>query len=170
MNHKSIIALTFPGGQSIGNPVASQGLTDIGSLLSQLLQVAIFLAGFLAFIWFVWGALQYLFAGGNKENLGKARARMTWAIVGLVMTLLAYLVAQFAGQILQPKPGQVPLPGFSLVPIAYAQSANPSPIDISQEFGFGQVKDLGQGLGLLVGAGFFNRQRGSSDIFSSWSF
>ena len=77
----------------------------LGDIISRFFEVAIFLAGFLAFFWLVWGAFQYIFAGGNKENLAKARGRITWAIVGLILTILAFLVAQFAQQILQPRGG-----------------------------------------------------------------
>lgn len=76
--------------------------SKLGDILSGLFEIAIFLAAFLAFFWFVWGAFQYIFAGGNKENLAKARARITWAIVGLIITLLAFLIAQFTQQILLP--------------------------------------------------------------------
>src|SRR5438477_256368 len=102
--------------------------TNLSSLMSGFFQIGFYLATFLAFIWFVWGAFQYIFAGGDKEKLGKARARITWAIVGLIIVALAFLVAQYAGQILKPNNGQVPLPGFSLIPVAYA-------FDIGNEFG-----------------------------------
>ncbi len=123
----------------------------LGDLLSGLFEIAILLAGFLAFIWFVWGAFQYIFAGGNKENLAKASSRMTWAIVGLVITILAFFIAQFAGQILQPKPGQVPLPGFTLIPVVYA-----APVDIKEEFGLATPKttNLGDAFSLLVTPAF----------------
>src|SRR4051812_31209974 len=100
MSH--LLELSFQGGKSIPNPTPQ--FNNLGDLLSGLFEIAILLAGFLAFIWFIWGAFQYIFAGGNKEDLGKARGRMTWAIVGLIMTILAFLIAQFVGQILQPKP------------------------------------------------------------------
>lgn len=74
----------------------------LNDVISPLLEVIMMLAVFLAFIWFVWGAFHYIFAGGNKDELGKARKRMTWAIVGLIITLLAYLLAQFVAEILRP--------------------------------------------------------------------
>lgn len=117
--------------------------TQLGDVLTKALELVVFLAAFLAFFWFVWGAFHYIFSGGNKEELSKAKKRMTWAIVGLILVLLAYVIAQFAGQILQPKPGYV-LPGFSLIPTAYAA------VDIGDQFGFGDVKSLGQGTSRLV--------------------
>lgn len=74
----------------------------LGDVLSQFLLLAYFLIVFLAFIWFVWGAFQYILARGDKEQLARAKARIIWAIVGLVVFLLAYTLTQLAEQILQP--------------------------------------------------------------------
>lgn len=97
------LALTFPGGQVITDPQSK--FTDLAGLISGLLEIVFFLAAFLAFFWLVWGAFQYIFAGGNKEKLAEARGRITWAIVGLVLVAVAFLVAQWAGQILKPRFG-----------------------------------------------------------------
>ena len=114
--------------------------TKLGTIITNALDLVIFLAAFLAFFWFVWGAFHYIFSGGNKEQLGKARSRMTWAIVGLILVLLAYLIAIFASEILRPKNG---LP-FSLIPTAYAA------VDIKKEYAFGDIESLGQGTSRLV--------------------
>lgn len=84
------------------SPVANK-FTNLGGVVSGLLEITFMLAFFLAFFWLVWGAFQYIFSGGNKENLAKARGRITWAIVGLLLVSIAFLVAQFAVEILQPK-------------------------------------------------------------------
>lgn len=90
------IALQFPGGENIPNP---QGLRpefkDLGSFLTQLLNVVFIFAGFLMLIWLTWGVLQYIFAGGNKEGLTKARSRITWAIVGFLIVVIAFALSQF---------------------------------------------------------------------------
>lgn len=81
----------------------------LGAILSDLFIIALYLAIFLTFFWLVWGTFQYLFAGGNKESLAKARSRITWAIVGFIIILLAFAITQYAAQILQPRFG-IPLP------------------------------------------------------------
>lgn len=119
---------------------------QLGTVITDLFEIIFFLATFLSFFWFVWGAFQYILAGGDKEKLGRARSRITWAIVGLCIVLLSFFITQFVGQILQPKPGQIPLPGFSLIPTAYAQ------VNIGDEFGLATPKttNLGEAVGLLV--------------------
>jgi hypothetical protein len=81
------------------------GETKLGEVLSQLLIVIYFIATFLAFFWLVWGAFQYITAGGEKEKLAQARSRIIWAIAGLLIVLAAFMVAQFTQQILQPRGG-----------------------------------------------------------------
>lgn len=77
--------------------------TKLGNVLSSLFEVIIVIAVVLSFFWLVWGAFHYLFAGGNKEELAKARNRIIWAIVGLLLVMLSFLIAQLAVQILHPQ-------------------------------------------------------------------
>lgn len=116
--------------------------TNLGSFINQLLPIIFYLSAFLAFFWLIWGAFQYIVAGGDKENLAKARSRITWAIIGLILVLLAFLVAQFAEQIVTPKPGKGS--PFSLTKTVSAA------VKIEDEFAFGDVKSLSQGVDRLV--------------------
>lgn len=86
------------------NPLAGR-FNKLGDILSAFLQIIFYLAIFLAFAWLAWGAFQYLLAGGKKEELAKARARITWAIIGLIIILLSYTLTQFGAEILQYRGG-----------------------------------------------------------------
>lgn len=101
------LALKLPGGNTVDSldPVNTR-FPDLASLISLLLNIVFYAAGFLAFYYLVWGALSYIMAQGNKENLAKARARITWAIIGLIIVLLAFLIARFATEIFPPSPGR----------------------------------------------------------------
>mgnify|MGYP001567243384 FL=1 len=137
------LALSLPQFGSIDNPpglVFSGSSGNLGSVLSSLFEIAFFIAAFLAFFWLVWGAFQYIYAGGNKENLAKARSRITWAIVGLLLVAVAYIVSQFAQQILQPRTG---------TPILFVSPAYAA-VDIGGEFAFGDIQTLGEGVTRLV--------------------
>lgn len=75
---------------------------NLSDILSGLLNIAFYAAVFAAFYFLVWGALAYIMAQGQKEDLAKARARITWALVGLMVILLAYFIARFVAEILGP--------------------------------------------------------------------
>ncbi len=77
----------------------------LGDLLSVFINIAFFAAVFLSFTYLIWGAISYIMAQGKKEDLAKARARITWAILGLIIVLLAFFVAKFVAEVLQPKGG-----------------------------------------------------------------
>ncbi len=100
------LALKLPGGNEITGPEnLNKNFTNLASVLSNLLNIAFYVAVFLAFYFLVWGAFAYIMAQGKKEDLAKARARLTWAIIGLIVVLLAYLLAKFASEIFPAKGG-----------------------------------------------------------------
>lgn len=88
------------------NPVPQ--FKTLGDFLSGLLNIIFYIAIFLAFYFLVWGAFQYMMAQGKKEELGKARSRISWALVGLMVVFLAYLIAKFAFEIFPPTKGGSP--------------------------------------------------------------
>jgi hypothetical protein len=116
------------------------GDTTAGQIISQFFTVGYFIVGFLAFYWLVWGVFQYILARGDKEQLAHARARIIWAIVGLVLFALAFSITQFVQEIF-PSKTKSPI---SLVSVAYAE------VNIGNEFGFGNIKNLGEGTSILV--------------------
>ena len=94
------ISLTLPGGNSVDNPTDFKPqFTDISSIISELLNIAFYIAAFLAFYWLVWAAFQYILASGNKESLAKARERIKWALIGLAVIFASFSLAQLGGEI-----------------------------------------------------------------------
>jgi hypothetical protein len=101
------LALKLPDGSTITPAVKTGGSAVIqeattGGVLSPLLNIVFLIAFVLMFVWMVWGTFQYIFAGGNKEALAKARSRITWAIVGFCIVLLAFTIQQWAKEIFPP--------------------------------------------------------------------
>lgn len=79
--------------------------STIGDVVSGLLNIFFYIAGFLAFYYLVWGAIAYIMAKGEKEGLAKARERIRWAIIGLLVIFMAYFIATYASEIFLPKGG-----------------------------------------------------------------
>lgn len=80
-----------------------------GDVISGLFNITFYLATFLAFFWIVWAAFQYIAAGGDKQKLAQARSRITWALVGLLIIALAFLIAKYIAEILKPVGTIIPL-------------------------------------------------------------
>lgn len=109
MIHNTILqlALTLPGGNIVTGPdeLKQKGFVDLASFISPLLNIVFYIAAFLAFYYLVWGAFQYILAGGKKEELAKARQRISWALVGLIVVFLAYFIAKYGAEIFPFKGG-----------------------------------------------------------------
>ncbi|OGE37132.1 hypothetical protein A3B42_00945 [Candidatus Daviesbacteria bacterium RIFCSPLOWO2_01_FULL_38_10] len=105
----NMVSVQIPGFGNIPQPdPLGTKFPDLGSIISSFLNIIFFLAVFLAFYWLVWGAWAYIFAGGEKESLAKARNRIKWAIIGMLVTLMSFLIAKYAGEIFTPGRGGVP--------------------------------------------------------------
>lgn len=67
---------------------------SIGDLISEFLPLVLTIAGALVLLYLLWGGLQYIFSQGDPKEVQKARSRMTYAIIGLVVLVVAFLVLQ----------------------------------------------------------------------------
>lgn len=60
-------------------------IKNIGDLISAAIGAAFLIAFLLVFVMLVWGGIQWITSGGDKENTQKARDRITHALVGLAI-------------------------------------------------------------------------------------
>lgn len=77
-----------------------KGYTDIGRFISNVIEVAFIIAVIAVLAMIVWGAVEWIFSGGNKEGLANARNRILHALVGLAILAVAFALAQVAAQFL----------------------------------------------------------------------
>jgi hypothetical protein len=68
------------------------GATGIFTTISN---VMLFLVGAVSVIMVVVGGLRYVISGGNSASVGAAKNTILYAIVGLVIALLAYAIVNF---------------------------------------------------------------------------
>lgn len=95
----------IPGLKDIFDNRPAAQFKTLGDFLSGLLNIVFYIAVFLAFYYLVWGALAYLMAQGKKEDLAKARSKITWALIGLMVVFLAFFIAKFGSEIFKSKGG-----------------------------------------------------------------
>lgn len=69
-------------------------IPDLGDVLTFLIRGFFILAGIMALLFLLLGALSWVTSGGNKENVDKARDKITAAILGLILivAVLAIIV------------------------------------------------------------------------------
>ncbi len=66
--------------------------TNIGSLISAVVGLAIVLAALMAFLYLVWGGIEWISSGGDKAGMEAARSRITAAFVGLAIVAAAWAI------------------------------------------------------------------------------
>jgi hypothetical protein len=51
-------------------------------------------------IMFLYAAIEWIISGGEKDKIGSARKRMTWAVIGLAALSLTFVASRVIGGIL----------------------------------------------------------------------
>lgn len=75
--------------------------TNFGTMFSSILNVVMLVAALLVFGYMIWGGVEWITSGGDKNKAEGARNKLTAAIIGLVIIAASYavvtLVVQFLG-------------------------------------------------------------------------
>ena len=76
------------------------GYTDISKFINNIITLAFIIAVIIVLFMLVWGAIEWIFSGGNKDNVANARNRIIHALVGFAILAVAFAIARLAGQFL----------------------------------------------------------------------
>lgn len=60
-------------------------IKNVGDLISAAIGSAFLISFLLVFVMLIWGGVQWITSGGDKDNTQKARDRITHALVGLAI-------------------------------------------------------------------------------------
>jgi amino acid transporter len=75
-----------------------------GSLFTEyfilLWRAAITIGAILVIVYFVWGAIEWITAGGDSGKIEKARQRIFNAILGLILLVASFAIVGFVGALL----------------------------------------------------------------------
>jgi hypothetical protein len=75
------------------NPAnVSGGKDGIVKLIIQIAQLATFIFAAVAVLFLVWGGVQYVTSGGDDGRVKNAKNTILYAIIGLIITIVAYAV------------------------------------------------------------------------------
>lgn len=87
--------------------------TELGVIIGNALTIVFVIAVIAVLFMLVIGAFQWITSGGDKEAVGKARGRITSALVGLAILALAFLIVKIAGGIVNIDLLNLKLPSLS---------------------------------------------------------
>lgn len=87
------VSQIYAAPQPISNDPAT--LEDLEKLFVNFLSVASAIGGFIAFTVILAGGFRYITAQGDPKAIAAARSTLTWAIVGLALMIVAWLLINF---------------------------------------------------------------------------
>jgi hypothetical protein len=71
------------------------GSRDLRATVGSIINVALSLLGVIVLVIIIYGGFLWMTAGGNDERVGEAKKWIFGGIIGLVIILCAYAIAQF---------------------------------------------------------------------------
>jgi Type IV secretion system pilin len=91
---------TCIGGSCITNPVSTGTVqaptTGVAAFwISRFFLFTLPIVGIIGFLFFLWSGFSFLMSRGDPKGLAAAKARLTYAIAGLIVVFIAYSLAQF---------------------------------------------------------------------------
>ncbi len=87
---QSLKALFAPG------VTPDQAITEV---LSKVIELIYIVAGIIFVLYILWGAIEFIYSEGQKEQVAEARRRIIYAIIGIVILSIAFVVLRVLGQI-----------------------------------------------------------------------
>lgn len=99
---KSVFAQEYSGlknpviGEALGsNPDAAKSGEIFVNYFITIWNVVISIGGLIVLVFFAWGSIEWITAEGDATKIQKARARMTQAVIGLVLLVSSFTIISF---------------------------------------------------------------------------
>lgn len=80
---------------AFGNGQSNKGLFDNGGIVTTVINTMLFIVGLLSVIMLIYAGIRYATAHGDKSQVESAKNTMIYAIIGLVISILAYAVVNW---------------------------------------------------------------------------
>lgn len=75
------------------NPLGDSNIT-VAKVLGNIITFLLGLVGLLGLIALIWGGLSYITALGDEKRATRAKTVIFWAIIGIAVAVLAYVIVQ----------------------------------------------------------------------------
>jgi hypothetical protein len=78
-----------------GNVIDSGSTVDLPTMIKKIIDILLFAIGAVAVIMIIFGAFRYVLSGGDSSSVTAAKNTILYAVVGLVVAILAYAIVHF---------------------------------------------------------------------------
>ncbi|MBU1202588.1 pilin [Patescibacteria group bacterium] len=93
-----LLPLSAKAAVEVPNPLSADSIPE---LAGQMIRGLLGISGALALFFLVWGGILWMTSSGNSERVKKGKDSIVWAILGLVVIFLSYIVINFVFDILR---------------------------------------------------------------------
>ena len=95
----SLLAISLPNGQTINAPatVPTGGIQTVAKVVGNTLTILLIAAVILTLVYLILGGIAWIQSGGDKQKVSQARARITYAIIGLIVALASFFIINVIG-------------------------------------------------------------------------
>lgn len=76
-----------------------QGQDEISSVLSKVVELIYIFAAILFVFYLLYAALKFIYSEGHKESVQDAKGTITWAIIGVIIMSLTFVILRIVGNI-----------------------------------------------------------------------
>lgn len=83
--------LILEGAKSTGQ----KDTRSAGDLVEVFVNIMLFAVGILSVIMLIWGGIRYVLSGGDSGAVSSAKKTILYAVVGLVVAILAFAIVNF---------------------------------------------------------------------------
>lgn len=90
---------TIPHPKELDRLFKQSGDVGLTSAFSTIVEIIYIIAAIIFIFFLLWSALEFIYSRGDKEHIQSARGRLTWAIIGLVLLSLSFVVMKIVGTI-----------------------------------------------------------------------
>ncbi len=104
---QTVSAVNFTTGAA-GGASSAQGssqpsdLFGNGGIFQKITNIALYLIGAISVLMLIYGGIRYIVSGGDSKNVTAAKNTILYAIVGIVVAILAYAIVNFVITSLTP--------------------------------------------------------------------
>ncbi len=74
-------------GSRLGNPN-----TNVTDLVQYIINILLLVVGIFSVFFIIWGSYQYIISGANEEQAEAGKKTIRNAIIGLIITILSYVI------------------------------------------------------------------------------
>lgn len=116
---QDVINIGKPKLKDAAGNVKNVGYSDISLFINNIIVLIFIIALIIVLFMLVWGAVEWILSGGDKDKVGNAQKRITHALIGFAVLAVAFAIARLAGQFLGfdifgqltiPSPNDTPAP------------------------------------------------------------